>query len=212
MHIAEGVLSAPVLGLGAGLAGVGLYVGLRYLNQERLVFCGVLSAAFFTASLIHIPVGVASAHLVLNGLVGVLLGWSAFPAIFIALLLQALLFQYGGLTTLGVNTATMGYAAVGAWYAFRGLRAILPTRAGLKIAAFCAGALGVAFSAFLTALALAFTTEGFRVAAGALFLAHVPVMIAEGLLTMLTVEYMVRVRPGLVSFVPINVQQRRNNA
>ena len=35
-------------------------------------------------------------HLVLNGLMGLLLGWLAVPAILVALFLQALLFQFGG--------------------------------------------------------------------------------------------------------------------
>ena len=89
MHIAEGVLSPAVLGGGAVLALAGTAQGLRRLEYDRLVTVGILSAAFFVASLIHVPVGLASAHLVLNGLVGVLLGWAAFPSILVALLLQA---------------------------------------------------------------------------------------------------------------------------
>ena len=56
----------------------------------------------------------SSAHLILNGLLGVVLGWAAFPVIFVALLLQAVLFQFGGFTVLGVNTATMGLGALAA--------------------------------------------------------------------------------------------------
>ena len=130
MHIAEGVLSPAVLGGGAVLALAGTAQGLRRLEYDRLVAVGILSAAFFVASLIHVPVGLASAHLVLNGLVGVLLGWAAFPSILVALLLQALLFQFGGITVLGVNTFTMGFAAVASWYVFRAVwRWHLRTRA-----------------------------------------------------------------------------------
>lgn len=87
MHIAEGVLSPAVLAGGAVLALAGTALGLRKLEYDRLVAVGILSAAFFVASLIHVPVGLSSAHLVLNGLVGVLLGWAAFPSILVALLL-----------------------------------------------------------------------------------------------------------------------------
>jgi cobalt/nickel transport system permease protein len=38
------------------------------------------------ASLIHVPIGPSNAHLILNGLVGLLLGWGAFPAILVALI------------------------------------------------------------------------------------------------------------------------------
>ncbi|WP_165079392.1 MULTISPECIES: cobalt transporter CbiM [unclassified Desulfovibrio] len=199
MHIAEGVLSPAVLGAGAALGAAGVALGLRHMDGGRLMEAGILSAAFFVGSLIHVPIGVTSAHLLLTGLLGVLLGWAAFPAILAALLLQALLFQYGGLTTLGVNTFTMGTSAVVAWYAWRGIRRLWPGPAGEKFAAFCGGALGVALSALLTALALAFTNEGFVTAARLLLLAHLPVMAAEGFVTMITVAFIARVRPEMLA-------------
>ena len=199
MHIAEGVLSPAVLGAGAVLGAAGVAWGLRRKDAGRIMEVGILSAAFFVGSLIHVPIGVTSAHLLLTGLLGVLLGWAAFPAILTALLLQALLFQYGGLTTLGVNTFTMGSSAVLAWYAWRGLRRLWPGSGGEKLAAFCGGALGVALSALLTALALAFTNEGFLTAAKLLLLAHLPVMAAEGFITMITVGFIARVRPEMLA-------------
>jgi cobalt/nickel transport system permease protein len=54
----------------------------------------------------------------------------------------------------------------------------------------------------LTALSLTFTDEGFLRAAQVLFLAHVPVAAAEGVLTALLVRFLARVRPetfGIVS-------------
>jgi len=119
MHISEGVLSAPVLLAGAVLSLVGLTLGLKKIKNEDIPKVAVLSSAFFVASLIHIPIGPTSAHLVLNGLVGMLLGWSAFPSIFVALVLQAILFQFGGLTTLGVNTFSMAMPGVLSYYIFR---------------------------------------------------------------------------------------------
>ena len=199
MHIAEGVLSPAVLGAGAVLGAAGVAWGLRRMDAGRIMEVGILSAAFFVGSLIHVPIGVTSAHLLLTGLLGVLIGWAAFPAILAALLLQALLFQYGGLTTLGVNTFTMGSSAVLAWYAWRGIRRLWPGSAGEKFAAFCGGALGVALSALLTALALAFTNEGFVTAAKLLLLAHLPVMAAEGFITMITVRFIARVRPEMLA-------------
>ena len=198
MHIAEGVLSPAVLGAGAVLAAVGTAIGLRRLDYDRLMTVGILSAAFFVGSLIHVPVGFSSVHLILNGLVGVLLGWAAFPAILVALLLQALLFQFGGLTVLGVNTFTMGFSSVLAWYCYRCIAHIWPGPAGIRAAAFCGGALGVALAAVLTALALGFTSEGFWAAAQLLLLAHLPIMLAEGLITMFTVSFIARVRPEML--------------
>lgn len=203
MHIAEGVLSPAVLAGGAVLALAGTALGLRKLEYDRLVAVGILSAAFFVASLIHVPVGLSSAHLVLNGLVGVLLGWAAFPSILVALLLQALLFQFGGITVLGVNVFTMGFAAVISWYVFRAICYLCPGMKGVRVAAFMGGALGVALAAVLTALALAFTDEGFWLAARLLLLAHLPVMLVEGLVSMFTVSFIMRVRPELLGMAPV---------
>ena len=212
MHIAEGVLSPAVLGGGAVLALAGTAQGLRRLEYDRLVTVGILSAAFFVASLIHVPVGLASAHLVLNGLVGVLLGWAAFPSILVALLLQALLFQFGGITVLGVNTFTMGFAAVASWYVFRAVCRLCPGMGGVRAGAFMGGALGVALAAVLTALALAFTDEGFWLAAQLLLLAPLPVMLAEGLVTMFTVSFIMRVRPELLGMAPVQPDNGQEDA
>lgn len=212
MHIAEGVLSGPVLAGGAILAATGVVIGLRRLSPEQSVLCGVMSAAFFVGSLIHVPVGFANAHLILNGLTGVLLGWAAFPAILVALALQALLFQYGGLTTLGVNAFTMGAAAVASWKVFCWIYKLFPGPWGLKAAAFAGGALGVFFSAFLTALALAFSDEGFQAAAAALFVAHLPVMAVEGFITMFTVGFIAKVKPDMLLLNIPGKQIQRNAA
>lgn len=198
MHIAEGVLSPAALCAGSVLAAAGVAVGLRRLDWDRLMSAGILSAAFFVGSLIHVPVGVASAHLLLNGLLGVLLGWAVFPAILTALLLQGVLLQFGGITVLGVNTFTMGFGGVLAWWCFRAVAHAWPGERGLRAAAFCGGALGVASAALLTALALGFTDNGFQTAARLLLLAHLPVMIAEGLITMFTVGFLARVRPEML--------------
>ena len=73
MHISEGVLSAPVLASGAVLTTIGLYLGFKNLKNEDFPKIAVLSSTFFVASLIHIPIGPTSAHLILNGLTGILL-------------------------------------------------------------------------------------------------------------------------------------------
>jgi cobalt/nickel transport system permease protein len=158
----------------------------------------ILAAAFFVGSLIHIPIGPSSAHLILNGLLGVILGWAAFPAILVALMLQSVLFQYGGFTVLGVNAFNMAFPAV---LSFALLRPFLYRPGRVRaVAAFCCGALSVAGAGLLTAASLAFTDQGFTQAAQLLFLAHVPVMIVEGIVTTLTVSFLSRVRPEILGF------------
>lgn len=200
MHIAEGVLSAPVLVAGAALAAAGIGWGLKKLPAERLMTASLAGAAFFVASLIHVPVGVTSAHLILNGLVGILVGWAAVPVIFAALLLQSLLFQFGGITVLGVNTATMAAGALAAAAIFRNLCPADKTGWRALTVTFLAAAAAVLVSALLTACALAFSAEGFRAAAAALLVAHLPVMAAEGVVTALVVAMLARRLPKVLEF------------
>lgn len=196
MHISEGVLSPAVLGCGMALSAVGVGVGLRGADYSRLATAAVLSSTFFVASLVHVPLGPGNVHLVLNGLLGMLLGWTAFPALLAALLLQAILFRYGGLAVLGVNVFVMAFPAVACHYAFRGL---LKRDGALRAAgAFGCGALSVAGAALCVALALAFTDEGFRASARILLLAHVPIMLLEGCMTAFIVAFVAKTRPELL--------------
>ena len=135
MHISEGVLSGPVLITGAVLAAGGVAAGLRRMEPDRVPAVALLSSAFFVGSLIHVPVGPVSMHLVLNGLAGLVLGWMAFPALLVGLALQAVLFQFGGLTTLGINTLNMALPAVVVSYLFRPFR-----RSASRVVVFAAAA------------------------------------------------------------------------
>jgi cobalt/nickel transport system permease protein len=196
MHISEGVLAAPVLFSGLALAAAGTGIGLKKLSLEKTGRAGILAASFFVASLIHVPLGPSSVHLILNGLVGVLLGWGAFPAILTALTLQAVLFHFGGLTVLGVNTVIMASPAVVSYYLFRGLVLCRPRL--LPAAGFVAGFLSVLLSALLAAAALIFSQENFLDAAWLLVAAHLPIMIIEGIVTAVCVSFLNRVQPSLL--------------
>ncbi|MFW5724151.1 MAG: CbiM family transporter [Halochromatium sp.] len=111
-HIPDGVLSAPVLISGALVSTGLLGVALHRLREAELPQAAVLAATFFVSSLISVPLGPSSVHLLLNGLMGLLLGWAAVPAIFVALLLQAIFFGFGGLLVLGVNTMNLALPAL----------------------------------------------------------------------------------------------------
>jgi cobalt/nickel transport system permease protein len=141
-------------------------------------------------------VGPVGLHLVLNGLMGLLLGWLAFPAILIALFLQALLFQFGGLTVLGVNTLTMAVPAVVSFYFYRGW-----LRKGgniARVAAFACGATAILLSGLLVAVALLFTGQAFLEVAEMVLLAHIPVMIIEGVITLFIFLFLQKVNPTML--------------
>ena len=197
MHISEGVLSAPVLVTGAAVSIVCLGIGLKKIEEERIPLVAVLSSAFFIASLIHVPIGPSSIHLVLNGICGILLGWAVFPAIVVALFLQAILFQYGGLTTLGVNTLIMAFPGIVCFYLFSWL--IKKDKVWIwSSASFACGALSIFGSGLLVAVALVFTGESFLQAARLVILAHIPVMVIEGFITGFCIAFLKKVKPQLL--------------
>ena len=196
MHISEGVLSAPVLVSGMALTAIGTAIGLKKLDYDHIAKAGMLSAAFFVASLIHVPIGPSNVHLILNGIVGLLLGWAAFPVILVALILQAVLFQFGGITTLGVNTIIMALPAVLSYMAFRPL--ITRTNPLAMMGAFACGFLSVFFGAVMVGLGLFFTEENFLQVAGVVVAAHLPVMVIEGVITALCVAFLRKVQSELL--------------
>ncbi|MDY7078487.1 MAG: cobalt transporter CbiM [Chloroflexota bacterium] len=213
MHIPDGVLPVAVSITGYATTGAATWYSLRKINQkenpqESIPKASLLTAAFFVASWIHIPIPPTSVHLVLNGLLGAVLGYYAFPAILIGLFFQAVMFQHGGLTTLGVNATMMGIPALLAYFLFR-LRNFVNTSGKASqvwngVFGFLAGAggLGVAvliFSFLLTTFIPAHldaATE--RASIYALTLAHVPLMFLEGVFTTLVVIFLQRVSPELL--------------
>ena len=197
MHISEGVLSAPVLITGAVLSATGVAIGLRKMSYNRIPQVAVLSSAFFVASLIHVPIGPSAAHLVLNVLLGILLGWMAFPSILVALSLQALLFQFGGFTVLGVNTFIMAAPAMVAFFLCRPL--VRKENPALVAAAgFFAGMTGIAAGAFLVAFALVSTGESFTNVAKVILITQIPVMVIEGIVTAFCVLFLKKVKPEIL--------------
>ncbi|ARC89066.1 cobalt transporter CbiM [Rhodovulum sp. MB263] len=196
MHIVDGALAAPVVIGGAVLAAGGVARGLRDLTLEKIPAAGMLSASFFVASLIHVPIGPSSVHLILNGLAGLVLGWAAFPALFVGLLLQAVFFGFGGLTVLGVNTLNIALPAVIVHYLCRrGIASGSPRTAAIWGG--IGGALAIALTAALVGVALALSGAAFLPAAKLVFLAHVPVMAIEGLLSAAAVYLAIQVKPDL---------------
>jgi cobalt/nickel transport system permease protein len=203
MHIYEGVLSVTLhgqelLAAGALVAAAGTAVGLRKLDPQRLPQAGLLSAAFFVASLVQVPLGPSSVHLVLSGLLGLVLGWTAFPAILIALTLQAAFFSIGGPTTLGLNTVIMAAPAVACHYLYR--RAVAADSEWLVFfAAFAAGATALILGALINTGVLMAAGKEFSALAPLILAVHLPSAAVEGLVTGSAVVFIRKVRPELLN-------------
>jgi cobalt/nickel transport system permease protein len=122
VHISDGVLPPVWQAAGFVAAAVMLVLNGRRLADAEIPRIALLTAAFFVASSIHLRVGPASVHLLLNGLVGIVLGRRAVIAVTVGLVLQAILIGHGGYTSLGVNVCDMTLPAYLAAALFAGLR------------------------------------------------------------------------------------------
>ena len=96
VHISDGVLADRWWLGGFAAAGLLALAAAWRIREEEVPKIALLTAAFFVASLLHVRVGPTSVHLLLNGLVGVVLGWRAGLAILVGLALQVALLGHGG--------------------------------------------------------------------------------------------------------------------
>jgi len=187
MHIADGVMPAAWCAAAHAVTLTGLYACGRRIDAAEVSRMGLLSAAAFTISLVHFPLAGTSIHLGLYGLLGVLLRQRAFPVIFATLLFQALLFQHGGLLSLGLNSLNLGLGAMAGWAAWRtpGL--------GEQARAFAAGFAGMFVPALL--LATEFAASGYG--RGFFFIAGVYAIAAaaEGAVTAAAIGFFRRMKP-----------------
>ncbi|WP_029132808.1 cobalt transporter CbiM [Sedimenticola selenatireducens] len=197
-HIPDGVLSTPVLITGAVVTTGLLAAAIRRLDFDRIPQAAVLSAAFFIASLLSVPVGPSSVHLILNGLMGVILGWAAVPAIFVALIMQAVFFGYGGLLVLGVNTMNIALPAL-LCAALLGPALRRSDGRFSLIWGAVSGAVGVLLTGTLVSLCLGLSSADFLPAAKVVLATYTPLMIAEAAVTGFTLGFILKVAPELIT-------------
>ncbi len=122
MHIPDNFLSTPVWATLDAIALPAVAVVSRQAQKStesnRLPLLGVMGAFVFAAQMINFPVGIGtSGHLVGGTLLACLLGPSAAALVVTAILIvQALVFQDGGVLALGPNIINMALLGVLAGY------------------------------------------------------------------------------------------------
>ncbi|WP_036479822.1 cobalt transporter CbiM [Myxosarcina sp. GI1] len=210
MHIPDGFVPPGICLAGYGISGGITWYCLRKISRDRATQANIpkaslLTAAFFVASLIHIPVPPSSIHLVLNGIVGIILGYYAFLAILIGLFFQAVMFQHGGLSTLGVNAIIMGLPAIFAYYLFHWRNRLQGNKQLLTaVLSFGAGASAVLLSASMFAFLLITTISpdidaDTEKKAILLSLTGYSIQAAiEGVFTLMLISFLERVKPELL--------------
>lgn len=196
MHISDGVLPPSVAIAGFAASAAIAAWSARKTHPEDFPKIAVVTSAFFVASLIHVPIGPTSVHLLIPGLVGILLGNSAFLSIALGLVLQSLLFQFGGITALGANACMMGIPALMAGWIFRSLKGESLSRH--VVAGAVAGGLGVVLAVLILALLLLTGGEDFLGVAKIAMYAHLPVLGIETAVSAFTVSFLYKVKPDLL--------------
>jgi cobalt/nickel transport system permease protein len=191
MHISDGIISTPVC-IAANVVSLGLvWIAGRKASSEEIPRMGMTGAALFVTSLIHFPIAGTSVHLGLFGIAGIILGKRAFPVVFTALLFQSLIFQHGGLLTLGVNAINMGagaYAAVLIWNTGR-----VPWTVRAAVAGFA----GIIIPALM--MIAEFRITGYGSSVTLLLLIYIVTALVEGGITMSAVMFFRKVKPEIIN-------------
>jgi cobalt/nickel transport system permease protein len=154
--------------------------------------------------MINFPIpGGTSGHLLGGTLAGILLGpWAGSLVMTVVFIVQAVLFQDGGLTVLGANIFNMGLIGTfGGYYLYRSIRSIFGfnTWRGMAIATAFSAWASVVVASFICALELALSeTVPLSVAVVAMVSWHVLIGIGEALITLVAISYIWRTRPDLL--------------
>ncbi len=195
MHISDGVLSLEATVVVSAISVIALAKAIKELKNDDISITAVASAMFFIASFIHIPFGVTQIHLILLGVIGILISWSSFVAIFVALLLQALLLGYGGIASLGVNLFIMAMPAVVVYYLYN---MSFVKNLNDKIKFFLVGFLGTFFATLFLTLILYFSKEEYNYVAYSIFGVNIITMVIEGIVSMFLLLFIKKVYPKIL--------------
>ncbi len=201
VHISDGVLAPATLAVGFVAAALLLIPALVRIRDDEIPRIALLTAAFFVSSSIHVRVGPTSVHLILNALVGVILGRRAPLAIAVGLLLQVVLLGHGGYSTLGVNATVISLPGLGARAAFPFLAGRRPSRTRAMLAGgLIGGGTVVVTAGFNAAVLIVGGIEDWRIVAATMFAAYLVLAVIEGLILALTTGFLVQVKPDLLGF------------
>ena len=225
MHIPDGYLSPSTCAVLYGVAIPFWYTAFarvkRVLHTRLVPLLAVTSAFCFVIMMFNVPLpGGTTGHAVGVGAAAVVLGpWASMLAVSIALLIQAIFFGDGGITTFGANCFNM--AIVGslvAHFAYRAIagRSAIPSSRRAAAAAL-AGYAAINVSAFLTACELGIQPLFFKDASGAPLYAPyalhiaIPAMmlghltfagLAELIVSGGVVAYLQKTNPALLGQIP----------
>jgi cobalt/nickel transport system permease protein len=173
---------------------------------------GLLTALFFAAMMLNFPViGGTTAHLLGGASVGLILGpFAGCISMTIIIVLQALLFGDGGLTTLGANVLNMGVIAVfvpAVIFLVANKLFKIKSAAALFITIFISAFVGDVLAAVAAGTELGLSQPVFQyglgVAVPAMAINHSVIGVAEGVVTVILIGTLLKLRPDVLEASPI---------
>lgn len=208
MHIPDGLLSTGTAAgawvVSGATVAYAVHKARGAIDQHRSLLMGVGAAFVFAAQMFNFPIaGGTSGHLVGGALLTILMGpWQAMLVLTSVLIVQALVFQDGGLLALGANVLNMAVISPLVAFAVYGAarRLIKEAKWRLMIGGFAASWLSIVLAAFAASIELSVSgTLAFVVVAPAMVLVHMLIGIGEGLITVAVLVFIRAVRPDLLS-------------
>jgi len=206
MHIPDGFLDAKTW-VGLDIVSFGaLVMAIRktrhHLGERQIPLMGVMAAFIFAAQMINFPVaGGTSGHFMGGFLAAMLLGpLTAVPIMAVVLIVQCLVFQDGGLTALGANIFNMGViGSMAGYYLYRGISRFSSNSRFQSFSIFIAAWFSIVLSAGMCALELgASGIVPVRIALPAMTGIHAIIGIGEGIITVLVLSFVAKIRPDLL--------------
>lgn len=187
-------------GISAAGVGYALKKSGDLVDERKIPVMGVMAAFIFAAQMVNFPVfGGTSGHLIGSALAVAILGmWPAMVVMTSVVLVQALLFQDGGLDTLGANVFNMSILGC-----FISGMIIGTGRKFGQRAFYSSVALAAWFSVVCTAIscAIQLSLSGIsplKVALPAMTAIHAVIGAFEGFITIVALRFIISINPGFI--------------
>jgi cobalt/nickel transport system permease protein len=214
MHIPDGYLTTTVSVAAFAIVIVFWIISFRKikLTEQQVPMMGLLTAQFFAAMFVNYPVLFGTtAHLLGAAVIALILGpFAGCISMTIILVLQALLFGDGGITTLGANVLNMAVIAVfipcALFYAVN--RVAKPKSRGVIlglvfVSAFIGDLLAATAAAVELSLSRGVFQYGLSVTLPAMVINHSIIGVAEGAVAVVIIATLLKLRPDVLRSSPI---------
>jgi cobalt/nickel transport system permease protein len=206
MHIPDGFVDLKTVVttsiVSAGGLGASIYNVKKIFKARTIAIMGMLAALIFALQMINFSIpGGTSGHLLGGALSSIVAGPSAGSIILsVVLIVQALIFNDGGITALGANIFNMAIIGVlSSYLIYYLIRKISKSKVNFYIAIAAASWFSVVFASFFAALELGISgTYEMAVTLKAMVLVHMVIGVGEAIITTAIIAFVDRIRPDLI--------------